>query len=98
MRDLVDRFAYDLAGGSDMPAGVDLYNSAYANYGAEVYRQVRIETYGEDFGQTSWVNTEESGEIPRMLGLQADSSVLEVGCGSGGYALFLAKSVQCKLI
>jgi len=81
-----------------MPTGVDLYNSAYANYAAEVYRQVRIETYGEDFGQTSWVDTEESREIPRLLGLKADSSVLEVGCGSGGYALFVARSVGCRVV
>jgi SAM-dependent methyltransferase len=81
-----------------MYARVDLYNSAYANYGAEVYQDVRIETYGEDFGQTSWVNTEESREIPRLLGLKADSSVLEVGCGSGGYALYLARIAGCKLI
>jgi len=45
---------------------------------------VRIETYGEDLGQTSWVTTEESGEIPRLLELKGDSSVLELGCGSGG--------------
>ena len=37
------------------------------NYVSDTYRQVRIETYGEDFGQTSWVTTEESNEIPRLL-------------------------------
>jgi hypothetical protein len=42
---------------------LDLYNNAYGNYEREVYRDVRIETYGEDFGQTSWVTTEESHEI-----------------------------------
>ncbi len=81
-----------------MSGKVDLYDSAYSNYGAEVYRQVRIETYGQDFGQTSWVTTEESNEIPRMLQLDESSAVLEVGCGSGGYALHLAKNVGCSVV
>jgi SAM-dependent methyltransferase len=78
--------------------GVDLYDSAYGNYGADAYRLVRIETYGEDFGQTSWVTTEESNEIPQQLGLRPNSSVLEVGCGSGGYALYLTEKVGCRLV
>jgi SAM-dependent methyltransferase len=81
-----------------MSAKVDLYNSAYANYGAEVYRQVRLETYGQDLGQTSWVTTEESNAIPQMLRVDANSSVLEIGCGSGGYALHLAKNVGCSIV
>jgi SAM-dependent methyltransferase len=81
-----------------VPAVVDLYNHAYSNYGAEVYRQVRIETYGQDFGQTSWVTTEESAEIPRMLHLEPDSSALELGCGSGGYAFHLASAVGCSIV
>ena len=81
-----------------MSAKVDLYNSAYANYASEVYRQVRIETYGEDFGQTGWTTTEESREIPSRLVLRPDSSVLELGCGSGGYALYLAQTVGCRVV
>lgn len=81
-----------------MSARVDLYDNAYANYGSEVYQQIRTETYGQDLGQTSWVTTEESNEIPRMLHLQAGSSVLEIGCGSGGYALHLAKTVGCNIV
>ena len=81
-----------------MSAKVDLYDSAYANYASEVYRQVRIETYGEDFGQTGWTTTEESREIPSRLDLKPDSSVLEFGCGSGGYALYLAQTVGCRLV
>jgi ubiquinone/menaquinone biosynthesis C-methylase UbiE len=77
---------------------VDLYDSAYGNYVSDTYRKVRIATYGEDFGQTSWVTTEESKEIPQLLDLRPNSSVLEVGCGSGGYALHLAKTVGCRLI
>ncbi len=77
---------------------VDLYDTAYGNYQSQLYRQVRIETYGEDLGQTSWVTTEESGQIPGLLELQADSSVLELGCGSGGYALHLTEKVGCRLV
>jgi SAM-dependent methyltransferase len=76
----------------------DLYNNAYRNYASDPYRQVRIETYGQDFGQTSWVTTEESLEIPELLDLGPDSSVLEIGCGSGGYSLHLAEKLGCQIV
>jgi SAM-dependent methyltransferase len=81
-----------------MPDKVELYDGAYGNYDSDVYRQVRIETYGEDFGQTSWVTTQESEEIPRSLALTGDSSVLEIGCGSGAYALHIAQEFACHII
>jgi SAM-dependent methyltransferase len=76
----------------------DLYNNAYGNYGSDPYRHVRMETYGQDFGQTSWVTTEESQEIPQLLDLGSDSSLLEIGCGSGGYALHLAEKIGCQIV
>lgn len=81
-----------------MSQKVDLYDNAYGNYDSDTYRLVRIETYGEDFGQTSWVTTEESKEIPELLDLGPGSSLLEIGCGSGGYALHLAAGLGCRLI
>jgi len=81
-----------------MPAKVDLYDSAYANYDAEVYRQIRVETYGQDLGQTSWVASEESAEIPQLLGLTQASGVLEIGSGSGRYALHLAATTGCRVL
>jgi hypothetical protein len=56
-----------------MSRKADLYDSAYGNYESATYRQVRIETYGEDFGQTSWVTTEESNATPQLLGLRASA-------------------------
>jgi protein-L-isoaspartate O-methyltransferase len=78
-----------------VPDKVEMYDGEYGNYDSDVYRLVRTETYGVDFGQTSWVTTEESTRIPNALGLTSHSSVLEIGCGSGAYALHLAKTVGC---
>ena len=50
-----------------MPNQVDLYDSAYARIEHDLYRQIRTETYGHDLGQTSWVTSEESQSIPRLL-------------------------------
>src|SRR5258708_25930556 len=81
-----------------MSAKVDLYNAAYANYELDVYRRVRIETYGEDLGQTSWVTAEESSNIPHLLELTPDSFVLEIGSGSGRYALRIAERIGCRIV
>src|SRR5262249_46409079 len=81
-----------------MAAKVDLYNSSYDNYALGAYSEIRYETYGEDYGQTSWVTTAESHEIPKLLQLSSSSSVLEIGCGSGGYAVHLAKSIGCQVV
>ena len=77
---------------------VDLYDSSYGHYALTAYGEIRRETYGEDYGQTSWVTTEESYEIPKLLSLSDKSSVLEIGCGSGGYAVHLAKSFGCRIV
>jgi SAM-dependent methyltransferase len=81
-----------------MKPKVDLYDGAYGNYEAEVYRQIRVETYGKDLGQTSWVTGEESAEIVKLLGLASDSYVLEIGCGSGRYALHVAEGMGCRVM
>ena len=43
-----------------MSQSVDLYGTAYGNFATEVLEQVRRDTYGEDFGQSSWVTGDES--------------------------------------
>jgi len=80
-----------------MPTQVDLYNNVYARVEHDLYRQVRAETYGQDLGQTSWVTSDESDRIPELLNLSRDSNVLEIGSGSGLYALNLARRVGCRI-
>lgn len=81
-----------------MPGRVDLYDNAYAKQEHDLYRIIRTETYGQDLGQTSWVSTEESNCIPTLLKLNRDSLVLDLGCGSGAYALYVAHRVGCRVI
>lgn len=66
-----------------MPSPVDLYDSSYAGYSADVYREIRQETYGLDLGQTSWMVAEALHSFFSLLHLNASSRVLEVGCGVG---------------
>lgn len=80
-----------------MAQSVDLYVTAYGNFTTEVLAQVRRDTYGEDFGQSSWVTGPEYRRFLRLLELTAADHVLDVGCGSGGPALFLARETGCQV-
>jgi SAM-dependent methyltransferase len=71
---------------------VDLYDSHYGKIETEVYRAVRVEAFGEDLGQTSWITAPECDEFCRWLGLRAGQKILEVACGSGGTSLRIAES------
>jgi hypothetical protein len=42
-----------------MPGSVDLYDNVYADFGSDAERAVRVETYGEDLGQSSWLTASE---------------------------------------
>src|SRR5215472_5657643 len=52
-----------------MSLSVDLYGTAYGNFAAEVLAQVRRDTYGGDFGQSSWVTGPEYRRFFQLLGL-----------------------------
>src|SRR3954468_5100039 len=80
-----------------MPASVDLYGTAYGNFAKPALEQVRRETYGEDFGPSNRCNTEEYRLFIQLLNLTAADHVLDVGCGSGGPAMFLGREAGCRV-
>ena len=42
-----------------MQGSVDLYNHSYGRFSSAAEEAVRLETYGEDIGQSSWMTAEE---------------------------------------
>jgi cyclopropane fatty-acyl-phospholipid synthase-like methyltransferase len=80
-----------------MAGPVNLYNSAYGNFQTDILAQLRRRTHAEDFGQSSWVTADEYRRFFRLLELNQDSRVLDIACGSGGPALFLARETSCRV-
>ena len=80
-----------------MSDAVNLYGSLYSTIAEDVYRLIRRVTYGADFGQSSWVTGEEYRRFFELLKLKAADHVLDVGCGSGGPAIFMAEEVGCRV-
>jgi protein-L-isoaspartate O-methyltransferase len=78
-----------------MPERSDFYDARYRTVSDDVRTAVRREVFGEDIGQASWLTVDEYRAFFAWLDLHADQHVLDVACGSGGPALFLARTVGC---
>lgn len=80
-----------------MDSKVDLFDSTYSHFEAEVLTRIRRKTFGEDFGQNSWTTADEYRRWVEWLELNQHSHVLEVASGSGGPAVFLAELSGARL-
>jgi ubiquinone/menaquinone biosynthesis C-methylase UbiE len=80
-----------------MGSEVPFYDRTYGGFQLGAREQVRRETYGEDLGQNSWLTLEEWRTFAEWLGLVKGSEVLDVGCGSGGPALYLARTFGARI-
>ena len=76
---------------------VNLYDNVYGDFGSAAEAAVRLETYGEDIGQSSWMTVAEWRRFADHLRVGAGSQVLEVGSGSGGPAVYLASATGCHI-
>jgi len=78
-------------------ARVDLFDSTYRHVSEAVLAAIRRETYGADIGQNSWTTADEYSRFFTWLGLAPGEPLLEVASGSGGPALFLARTHGCRV-
>ena len=81
-----------------MPGEVDLYDGHYGQLATGLQGEVRLETYGEDLGQASWITGSEAREWFDLLGLGTRQNALEVACGSGGMTCAMAKHTGATCI
>jgi ubiquinone/menaquinone biosynthesis C-methylase UbiE len=77
---------------------VDLYGASYGGFASDLYGKVRREAWGEEIGQNSWLTRDELERFVSRLQLGDSSRVLEVGCGSGGPALHVARLTGCEIV
>lgn len=75
---------------------VDLY-SAYGNFTEQVLAAVRVETFGEDIGQNSWLTVDEFDRFISWLQVEPQHHIIEVASGSGGPARYLAERTGCRV-
>jgi 2-polyprenyl-3-methyl-5-hydroxy-6-metoxy-1,4-benzoquinol methylase len=84
-------------GETSMSNLADRYNTTYGNFTRGLSAEIRRQVYGEDIGQNSWTTAEEQIGFAEKSDLRRDSHLLEVGCGSGGPAIFLARTIGLKV-
>ena len=82
---------------SPEPERVDLFDSTYQHFTDRVLDTIRQATFGTDIGQNSWLTVEEYARWLPLLGIGADAHLLEVACGSGGPALYVAGATSCRV-
>src|SRR5215471_4652297 len=73
------------------------YSLTYSHFAHPVLAQIREETFGEDIGQNGWLTAGEYRHYLSWVEVNAASRVLDIGSGSGGPALFLARTVGCQV-
>ena len=79
------------------PRRIDLFDSTYAHFTEQVLESVRLETYGRDIGQNSWLTADEYDGFLSWLRVDAASHLLEVASGSGGPARYAAERTGCRV-
>lgn len=71
------------------------YDLPYREFNSPLARQIRLEAYGEDIGQHSWVTADELRADISRLDLSPSSRLLDLGCGPGGPLTFVLRAVSC---
>ena len=75
----------------------EFYDRTYGGFADRLNTTIRSEAFGEEIGQNSWLTADEYRGFFSWLGIDESRRVLEVACGSGGPALFMARETGCRV-
>lgn len=81
-----------------IPSEVDFYDATYGRFNESIYREIRRETWDEDFGQNGWITAGEQDRIVAWLSLDPGQRLLDIACGSGGPALRIAERTRALVL
>jgi SAM-dependent methyltransferase len=82
---------------AEKPEIRDHYGAHYRDFTVHVHEEVRRAAFGDDIGQNSWLTRQELERFGAQLQLSSSSRLLDVACGSGGPALYLAQLTGCQV-
>jgi len=80
---------------------VNLYDGYYSDHSQAAMTKVRHETYGGeagDLGQSSWMTVTELDQMMAKAHVTKNTPVLEIGCGCGATAIYIAKKYGCHVV
>lgn len=75
----------------------DRFAERYAGEAAEVVRAVEEVVIGGDWGANGYTTRAEADRLGVLLGLDAGSSLLDLGAGRGWPGLYLAAATGCRV-
>src|SRR5436305_13113954 len=78
------------------PPVTPTYDSVYDEFDSPLMRRIRVEAYGEDIGQHSWVSAPDLRADIARLRLAPAHRLLDPGCGPCGPLTFVAAEVGCR--
>lgn len=76
---------------------VDHYGATYGEFASQLYAEIRGDAFGHDIGQTGWLTVDEQDLFISWLGLDGESRLLDIACGSGGPTLRIARETGCAV-
>jgi 2-polyprenyl-3-methyl-5-hydroxy-6-metoxy-1,4-benzoquinol methylase len=97
---VVSRFAWAEVGWmkSTSQFSTGHYDANYGNFELDLYAEIRLEAFGEDIGQNSWITSGEQDKFLKWLDLSTEKTLLDIGCGAGGPALRIASITGCSVV